>query len=264
MRRLLLLAPLLLAACGDKADLPVTAGQGADPQLPAPKSMLLPTVKVADVTGWPAGSAPVPAAGLKVAAFATGLDHPRWLYTLPNGDVLVAETTSPPQPKDEEGLKGMAAKVVMSMAGARGTSANRISILRDTNGDGVADLKQPFITGLNAPIGMVLVGNDLYVAETDKLTRFAYVPGATSITTPGVKLADLPGGARNHHWTKTVVASPMAARCMWRWAAIPTSAKTGWTRRRTAPASSPSTGRRGRRGCSPPGCATPSAWPSSR
>jgi glucose/arabinose dehydrogenase len=208
MRRFLLLAPLLLAACGDKADLPVTAGQGANPELPAPKSTLLPTVKVAKVTGWAAGEAPTPAAGLQVQAFATGLDHPRWLYTLPNGDVLVAETTSPPQPKDEEGLRGMAAKAIMSMAGAKAPSANRISILRDTNGDGVADLQQPFITGLNAPIGMVLVGNDLYVAETDKLTRFAYTPGATSITTPGVKLADLPGGARNHHWTKTVVASP--------------------------------------------------------
>lgn len=207
MRRLLILAPLLLAACGDKADLPVTAGQGANPELPAPKSTLLPTVKVADVTGWPAGAAPTPAAGLAVAAFASGLDHPRWLYTLPNGDVLVAETTSPPQPEDEKGLRGFAAKFIMSKAGAKAPSANRISILRDTNGDGVADLKQPFITGLNAPIGMVLVGNDLYVAETDKLTRFAYTPGATSITTPGVKLADLPGGARNHHWTKNVVAS---------------------------------------------------------
>jgi glucose/arabinose dehydrogenase len=207
MRRVLILAPLLLAACGDKADLPVAAGQGSDPQLPAPKSTLLPTMKIADVTGWPAGATPTPAAGLSVKAFARDLQHPRWLYTLPNGDVLVAETSSPPQPEDEKGLRGMAAKYIMTKAGAKVASANRISILRDSNGDGVADLKQPFITGLNAPIGMVLVGDDLYVAETDRLTRFAYVPGATSITTPGVKVADLPGGPRNHHWTKNVVAS---------------------------------------------------------
>jgi glucose/arabinose dehydrogenase len=206
MRRYALL--LLLTACGDTARLPVTAGQGASPSLPAPNATLLPTMKIAKPVGWAAGTAPTPAPGLAVAAFAEGLDHPRWLYTLPNGDVLVAETTSPPQPDDEKGLRGMAAKLIMSMAGAKAPSANRITLLRDTNGDGVADLKTPFITGLNAPIGMALVGNDLFVAQTDQLTRFAYVPGATAITTPGVKLADLPGGTRNHHWTKNVIASP--------------------------------------------------------
>lgn len=203
-----LLPLLLLAACGDTAGLPVTAGQGPNPQLPAPKSSTLPTMKIAKVVGWPAGAAPVPAAGLAVQAFAEALDHPRWLYTLPNGDVLVAETSSPPQPDDEKGVRGMVAKFIMTSAGAKVPSANRISLLRDANGDGVAEVKTRFITGLNAPIGMVLVGDALYVAETDKLTRFAYVPGAMSITTPGVKLAALPGGTRNHHWTKTVVASP--------------------------------------------------------
>jgi glucose/arabinose dehydrogenase len=207
MRRLLMFAPLLLAACGDKADLAVTAGQGANPELPAPKSTLLPTVKVAEVTGWPAGATPTPAPGLSVTAFARDLAHPRWLYALPNGDVLVAETTSPPQPDDEKGFRGMAAKFIMSKAGAKAPSANRISLLRDTNGDGIADMKTVFISGLNAPIGMALVGGDLYVAETDKLTRFAWTPGVTAITTPGVKVADLPGGTRNHHWTKNVVAS---------------------------------------------------------
>jgi glucose/arabinose dehydrogenase len=207
MRRLLLIAPLLLAACGDKADLTVAQGQGSHPVLPAPKKMLLPTIKIADVVGWKAGEAPTPAKGLTVAAFASGLAHPRWLYTLPNGDVLVAETSSPPQPDDEKGFTGKIAKLVMSKAGAKVESANRITLLRDTNGDGVADVKTVFISGLNTPIGMVLVGSDLFVAETDKLTRFAYVPGATAITTPGVKLADLPGGRRNHHWTKNVVAS---------------------------------------------------------
>jgi glucose/arabinose dehydrogenase len=207
MRHFALLPLVLLAACGDTAKLPVTAGQGGNPQLPAPAGSALPTMKIAKNIGWAKGATPTPAPGLAVNAFAEGLDHPRWLYRLPNGDILVAETTSPPQPKDEEGVRGLAAKLIMSAAGAKGTSANRISLLRDTNGDGVADVRTKFITGLNAPIGMALVGNDLYVAQTDALTRFAYVPGATSITTPGVKVADLPGGLRNHHWTKNVVAS---------------------------------------------------------
>jgi glucose/arabinose dehydrogenase len=207
MRRLALLPLVVLAACGDTAKLPVSAGQGGNPELPAPATSTLPTMKIAKNIGWAKGAAPTPAPGLAVNAFADGLDHPRWLYRLPNGDILVAETTSPPQPKDEEGVRGMAAKLIMSAAGAKGASANRISLLRDSNGDGVADVRTKFITGLNAPIGMALIGNDLYVAQTDQLTRFAYVPGATSITTPGVKVADLPGGLRNHHWTKTVVAS---------------------------------------------------------
>ncbi|OYU14194.1 MAG: sorbosone dehydrogenase [Alphaproteobacteria bacterium PA4] len=207
MRRLLLLAPLLLIACGEKADLPITAGQGATPTLPAPKKTMLPTVNFAKVVGWAAGEKPTPAAGLAVAPFAAGLAHPRWLYTLPNGDVLVAETNGPPRPEDEAGIMGKVAKFVMTRAGAMVESPNRITLLRDSNGDGVADLKTPFITGLYSPFGMVLVGNDLFVAEADRLTRFAYVPGATAITTKGSKLADLPGGLRNHHWTKNVVAS---------------------------------------------------------
>jgi glucose/arabinose dehydrogenase len=207
MRHLLLLAPLLLLACGEKADLPVTAGQGSNPTLPAPKKTLLPTVNFAKVVGWAADEKPVPAAGLGVAPFAAGLDHPRWLYTLPNGDVLVAETNGPPRPEDEAGIMGKIAKFVMSRAGAAVPSADRITLLRDADGDGVAELKTPFLTGLYSPFGMVLVGNDLFVAEADKLTRFAYVPGATAITAKGFKLADLPGGLRNHHWTKNVVAA---------------------------------------------------------
>jgi glucose/arabinose dehydrogenase len=207
MRHMALLAPLLLLACGEKADLPLTAGQGPSPTLPAPKETMLPTVNFAKAVGWQAGEAPTPAPGLVVTPFAERLAHPRWLYTLPNGDVLVAETNGPPRPEDEAGIMGKIAKFVMARAGAVAASANRITLLRDADGDGVAELKTPFLTGLYSPFGMVLVGNDLFVAEADKLTRFAYAPGATAITTKGFKLADLPGGARNHHWTKNVVAT---------------------------------------------------------
>lgn len=207
MRRIALLAPLLLAACGDTATLPVTAGQGTNPTLPAPNSTIFPTVNIAKSVGWPAGVMPTPAPGLTVNAFATGLDHPRWLYRLPNGDVLVAETNGPPRPEDEAGIMGKAQKLIMGRAGATVPSPDRITLLRDTNGDGIADLKTPFITGLYSPLGMALVGNTLFVAESDKLRRFDYVPGATAITTPGVLVTALPGGARNHHWTKNVVAS---------------------------------------------------------
>ena len=208
MRQLALALPLILAACGDTATLPITAGQGANPQLPAPVKTLLPTVNIASVVGWPAGVMPTPAKGLAVNAFATGLDHPRWLYRLPNGDVLVAETNAPPRPKDGEGLKGKVAKLVMSAAGAGVPSPDRISLLRDTDGNGVADVMKTFLTGVKSPFGMALVGNDLFVAEADALTRFNYVPGATAIKSPGIRVAALPGGPRNHHWTKNVVASP--------------------------------------------------------
>ena len=204
MRQLLPFAALALVACGDTATLPVTAGYGPNPTLVAPNKTLLPTVKIAKVVGWQGGM-PTPAPGLAVGAFASGLDHPRWLYTLPNGDVLVAETNAPP--RDTSGLKAKITKLVMSRAGAAVPSANRITLLRDADGDGVAELKTVFLRGLNSPFGMVLVGGDLYVANTDAVVRFAYTPGATAITALGVKLADLPGGARNHHWTKNLVAS---------------------------------------------------------
>ncbi len=204
---LLILAPLVLVACGETAKLPVTAGQGGNPTLGEPVKTLLPTIKIAKPIGWAADATPVAAPGLAVAAFARGLDHPRWLYRLPNGDVLVAETNGPPRPEDSSGVKGVVQKIIMGTAGATVPSPNRIILLRDANHDGVAETRTTFLTGLNSPFGMAMIGNDLYVAETDKLTKFTYTPGATTITTPGVKVADLPGGLRNHHWTKNVVAS---------------------------------------------------------
>ena len=144
---LLCLLALSLAGCGDEATLPVSAGVGPDPRLPPPKETLIPTVNIAPHKGWPAGGKPVPAAGLSVTAFAAGLDHPRWLYVLPNGDVLVAESNSPA--KAERGLEAMAKKVVLWFVGAGVPSPNRVTLLRDADGDGIAEEKSTFLSSLN-------------------------------------------------------------------------------------------------------------------
>ncbi|HEU4644089.1 MAG TPA: sorbosone dehydrogenase family protein [Burkholderiales bacterium] len=196
-----------ISACGEMATLPEDAGFGPRPELPAPNPTLLPTVKIARATGWPAGATPAAAAGLAVNAFATGLDHPRWLFVLPNGDVLVAETNAPPRPEGRKGIKAWIMKLMRKRAGAGTPSANRITLLRDADGDGIAETRSVFLQGLNSPFGMALIGPDLYVANTDALMRFAYRAGETQITAPGVKVADLPAGPINHHWTKNVIAS---------------------------------------------------------
>ena len=211
-RIVLVIAAFALSACGERARLPVSAGMGPAPQLPKPNRTLIPTVKVADAIGWAAGTAPTPAAGLRVGAFATGLDHPRWLHVLPNGDVLVAETNAPPRPKEGKGLKGWFMKMFMKKAGAAVPSANRITLLRDSDGDGVAETRSVFLSGLNSPFGMALVGGDFYVANTDAVVRFPYRAGETKISAPGTRLTDLPAGARNHHWTKSLIASRDGAR----------------------------------------------------
>ncbi len=179
---------------------------GPNPELPAPESSLLPTVKIATAKGWAAGQKPTPAAGLAVTAYAAGLDHPRWLYVLPNGDVLVAETNAPA--KESAGIKDWAMKQVMKVAGAGVPSADRITLLHDADGDGVVDARSTFLEGLHSPFGMALVGGDLYIANTDAVMRFPYREGQTSITEPGTKLTDLPAGSINHHWTKNLIASP--------------------------------------------------------
>ena len=196
-----------LVACGETAVLKVAEGTGPSPELPAPNKTLLPTVNIAPAVGWADGAKPTAAAGTQVGAFAEGLDHPRWLYVLPNGDVLVAETNAPPKPDDSKGLRGWVMKQVMGRAGAAAPSANRITLLRDSNHDGVAETRTTFIENLNSPFGMTLVGNDLYVADTDRLLRFNYVEGATTISSKPMKVIDLPGGPLNHHWTKNVIAS---------------------------------------------------------
>jgi len=203
----LMAGALLLAACGEKAKLPEAAGYGPHPTLIAPNPTLIPTLNFAKAVGWPKGGKPVAAKGLAVNAFAAGLEHPRWLYVLPNGDVLVAETTAPPHPDDEKGIRGFVGKIIMGSAGALTPSPNRIVLLRDTNGDGIADKRFVFLTGLNTPFGMTLVGNTLYVADTDAVLAFPYHDGDTEIAVPGRKVTDLPAGTINHHWTKNVIAS---------------------------------------------------------
>jgi glucose/arabinose dehydrogenase len=201
-----------LGACGESASLPVAAGMGPDPELPAPTKTLLPTVNIAPAKGWPNGAMPTAAAGLEVAAYADGLDHPRWLYVLPNGDVLVAETNAPPKPEDGKGIKGWVMGLMMKRAGAGGKSADRITLLRDEDGDGIVDSRSVFLDGLHSPFGMALVGDDFYVANSDAVVRFPYEEGAVRIEAPGETVVELPAGPINHHWTKNVIASPDGAK----------------------------------------------------
>jgi len=204
----MLAAVLGLGACAGGPALPTEAGFGPNPELPAPRQGLLPTVNIAPATSWPQGATPTAAAGLRVQAFATGLDHPRWLYRLPNGDILVAESNAPPPPENEKGgLRDWVMGKVMGKAGAGVPSPNRIVLLRDADGDGVAETKTDFLTGLTSPFGMALVGDRLYVANADAVVVFPYRTGQTRIDAAATKVVDLPAG-RNHHWTKSLVASP--------------------------------------------------------
>ncbi|HEU4779603.1 MAG TPA: sorbosone dehydrogenase family protein [Steroidobacteraceae bacterium] len=180
--------------------------------MPKPAKQLIPTVQIAVAQGWPAGMKPVPATEAAVNAYATGLLHPRWIYVLPNGDVLVAETNAPERPDAGKGIKGRVMKTMMGKAGAGVPSANRITLLRDVDGDGVAEIRSTLLENLNSPFGMSLIGSDLYVANTDAIVKFAYSSGATKITAPGTTLTDLPGGTLNHHWTKNIIADPGGAK----------------------------------------------------
>lgn len=208
---------LLVAACGDTAKLPEEAGIGPSPTLPAPNKTLIPTVHVATATGWPEGQLPTAAAGTRVTAFAKDLAHPRWVYVLPNGDVLVAESDKPAVPKEDQGLvkkvRGWVMGKVMARAGS-GTkpSADRITLLRDADGDGQAEVRHVFLQGLHSPFGMALVGQDFYVANADAVMRFPYQAGQTQITAAGTRVTDLPGLPLNHHWTKNLIASPDGAK----------------------------------------------------
>jgi glucose/arabinose dehydrogenase len=197
-----------LAACGSVAVSASDTGVGPNPSLPQPEKSLIPTVHIAKAIGWPAGAMPTAPAGFKVTAFATGLDHPRWIHVLPNGDVLVAETNAPPKPEDGKGIKGIVMKLVMKRAGAGVPTGNRITLLRDSNGDGVAETRSVFLSGLNSPFGMALVGSELFIANSDAIVKVPYVTGQKAIAVAPVMVTDLPAGPINHHWTKNILASP--------------------------------------------------------
>ena len=211
-RAVLLAVVIAGAGCGHNARLQVAEGMGPNPSIPPPSYSMLPTILVATATGWAGGAAPDAAEGLKVAALATGLQHPRWLHVLPNGDVLVAETNAPPRPLDNRGIRGWFFKKFQKKGGGGVPSANRITLLRDADGDGVAEVKAAFINGLHSPFGMALVDSTLYVANTDAVVRFPYRTGDTVITAAPVKVADLPGGELNHHWTKSLIANKDGSR----------------------------------------------------
>ncbi len=190
----------------DQARLPEAKVSGTAPEISTPRVEAIPTVKIAEPTGWPAGAKPTAASGLTVDRLAEGLDHPRSMLVLPNGDILVAETRGPKS--EGGGLKGWIANKLMSKAGSTGVSANRITLLRDSNGDGKIDLKQPFITaGLNSPYGMALVGDKLYVANTDAVVSFPYKEGDSAISAAPTKVINLPSGTPNMHWTRNLMPS---------------------------------------------------------
>ena len=201
------LGALLLVGCGETAQLPVSAGTGPRPALPAPHPTLIPTVNIAPAIGWPPRLTPQAAPGTQVTAFSTGLEHPRWLLVLPNGDVLVAESNAPAKPEDGLGIKGWVMGLVMKRAGAGVPSADRITLLRDTDGDGVADLRSVLLQGLSSPFGMTLIGDTLYVANSNAVVKFPYASGDLRITADATHVVELPAGPINHHWTKNIIAS---------------------------------------------------------
>ncbi|RZL37475.1 MAG: sorbosone dehydrogenase family protein [Rubrivivax sp.] len=208
----LMAAMAALCGCGESSRLPPQADVGPRPTLVEPVQTVLPTVNVASPRPWKAGETPTVAPGLQVQAFATGLDHPRWLHVLPNGDVLVAESNAPPRPDEGKGFKAWVQGLLMKKAGAGVPSANRITLLRDADGDGRAEMREVFASGLNSPFGMALVGERFFVANTDAVVEFAYAPGQTRLTGPTRTLTELPAGTRNHHWTKSLIASPDGRR----------------------------------------------------
>src|SRR3954452_9460944 len=198
---------IAVGGCGETAKLQEQASTGPRPLLPEPNQTLIPTVLIATPKGWSNDAKPRPESELSVSPFAANLDHPRWLYVLPNGDVLVAETNAPERPEEGKGIRGWFFKKMAKRAGGAVPSANRITLLRDADGDGTAEVRTVFLQNLNSPFGMTLVGSTLYVANTDAVVRFPYSGGETQIAAAGTKVAGLPAGPRNHHWTKNVIAS---------------------------------------------------------
>lgn len=204
------LSVFIALGCGGPARHTVAEGSGVHPILPEPRRSLIPVIDVVTARGWTADAVPRAAQGTRVRAFASGLDHPRWLYVLPNGDVLVAETNAPPGKSG--GLRKWFFNHYQKKAGGAVPSANRLTLLRDADGDGVAETRSVFLDSLMSPFGMALTGNTLWVANADAVVGFPYAVGQQVITSPGTKLGDLPGGPRNHHWTKSLLADPTGKR----------------------------------------------------
>lgn len=202
------LISLILFSCGSsngqQSAHDTTNISGPDTQqLPAPYATKS-SVKLSNVIGWKEGKMPTVPHGFMVTKFADGLDNPRWIYVAPNGDIFVAESNT-----EAKGLVKKAANLVTGKSKSQklGNSANRITLIRDINGDGVPELKTTFLEGLNQPFGMLIMGNSFYVGNTDALVQFPYQEGQTSITAPGKKILDLPAGGYNNHWTRNIIAS---------------------------------------------------------
>jgi glucose/arabinose dehydrogenase len=193
-----------LVACGPS---PIDPKRqiGPNPFLPEIHQYLLPPMHVSKVVGWGAASPIVPA-GLEIKPLAMGLKNPRSLYVLPNGDILVVESEGPKPPISRP--KEFVMNWIEKTAHSKTKAPNRILLFRDANGDGIPEFQTVFLDHLTSPFGMVLVGNEFYVANADSVWRYPYQAGDTKITAPGVKLTDLPGGPINHHWTKSLTASP--------------------------------------------------------
>ena len=201
------MSAVCLAACASSAKVPMASVTGPAPALPEPSRSRFPTVNVAKVVGWSGRDHPVAVPGTTVTAFARRLDHPRWVYTLPNGDVLVAESNAPERPQMRTGVRNWFLRLFMHEGGAGDPSANRITLLRDADGDGAAETRSVFIRNLNSPFGMALVGSTLYVANTDAVVSFPYTPGQIEITSSPTRIVSLPAGPINHHWTRGLVAN---------------------------------------------------------
>lgn len=265
---LLITATAALSACGESSKLPFQAGVGPGPQLPEPTTSLIPTLKVSKAVGWPEHAQPKAPEGFTVTALAADLEHPRWVYTLPNGDVLVAESNHPPMPEGATdggtGLLAWARRTamgfVMGRVGADAPSADRITLLRDADGDGHAEVKSIFLSGLTSPFGMALVGDELYIGNADAVVKVPYVQGQTHIDATPIKVTDLPAGI-NHHWTKNVLANPQGTRL---YVTVGSNSNVGENGPRTGVLRS---GRWtlavARSGCLPVGCVTPMVWRGS-
>ena len=259
-RAALLLATSLLvtlSACSDPA-FDENSQVGPNPALPDPKQFLLPPINVAAGIGWKKGEAPVVAAGLTIKALATGLAHPRFVYVLPNGDILAVQAKGPPpepvkRPKDP--MTSVIKKAATSYPGGV-KAASRITLIRDANGDGVPELVTTLIDKLTSPFGVAWIDNTLYVANIDAVVAYPYMLGQTTpITVPAKTLTPLPGGPINHHWTKSLVLSPDGQRLTPPSAPIRTSSRTASRRSIIAPQCGKSTAPRAVRGCSRPACA---------